>query len=287
MQLPDIDFFAVLDDIPEICFVYRQDGVLVTMNRTCEAFTGVKRDLVIGNFNILENTTFLAEELVDGYMRAFAGEAVQVHESQVDLPRGDGTAMRKWVDTTLVPLQIGEDGKPAFVLGIQRDVTERAEARGEIESARREINFQRDTIASLEAARAEIEAQKETIEALSTPVIEVWDGIVTLPLLGTVTALRAKQMSEQLLDAVTQKHARYVILDLTGIAVIDTTTGQLLLRVVAAVKLLGATGVFAGIRPEIAQTLVGLEVELEGIRVYRNMREALRACISEQGHTAR
>lgn len=287
MQLHDIELLAVLDDIPEICFVYSQDGLLVSMNRTCEAFTGAKRDLLIGKFNILENTALIAEELAAGYMRAFAGEAVQVHESQVELPRGKGKTLRKWVDTTLVPLLVGEDGKPAFILGIQRDVTERAEARGEIESARREINFQRDTIASLEAARAEIEAQKATIEALSTPVIEVWDGIVTLPLLGSVTALRAKQMSEQLLDAVTQKQARYVILDLTGIALIDTATGQLLLRVVAAVKLLGATGVFAGIRPEIAQTLVGLEVDLEGIRVYRNMREALKACISEQGHAAR
>ncbi|HEY0136132.1 MAG TPA: STAS domain-containing protein, partial [Nannocystis sp.] len=167
-----------------------------------------------------------------------------------------------------------------YMLGIQRDVTELMGARREIAVAREEIDAQRNQIDALESARREIEAQKATIQALSTPVIEVWDGIITLPLLGHFNAERASAMTSQLLDAVVRTRARYAILDLTGIAQIDTNTGDHILRIVSAVGLLGATGVLVGIQAEIAQMLVGLGVELGRVRVYQNLRQALKACMS-------
>ncbi len=88
-------------------------------------------------------------------------------------------------------------------------------------------------------------------------------------------------MTSQLLDAVVRTRAKYAILDLTGIAVIDTTTGDHILRIVSAVGLLGAVGVLVGIQAEIAQMLVGLGVDLGRVRVHQNLRQALKACMAD------
>ena len=114
-------------------------------------------------------------------------------------------------------------------------------------------------------------------------MIEVWDGIVTLPLLGYFDRERAEAMTEQLLEAVVRTRARYVILDVTGIAAIDATAADQILKIVAAVGLLGSTGVLVGIQVEIARALVSLGLDLGRVRVYQNLRQALKACVREQG----
>jgi len=274
----------MLDDIPEICYVYRSDGLLMHMNTTCEKYVGVPREYAINIFNMFENKASFDEPLWNGYLEAFKGHPQRVPVCAVRLPRerdGEAYFESRWVETNLIPLLMREDGTANYVLGIQHDVTELVQMRRDIEEAKTQIDFQRDTIASLEAAHRQIEAQQATIEALATPVIEVWDGVVTLPLLGNFNAERAARMSTQLLEDVMRVNARYVILDLTGLTSVDTTTCEQLLRVIASVKLLGAVGVLVGIQPTIAQTLVGLDTPLEGIDVYQNLREALRVCIGK------
>ncbi len=284
--LADIALLDTLEDIPEIAFIYRADGILVAMNSVCERVLKVPRDLIIGRFNLFENSEGISPVLVAGYQAAFAGSSQVVPPTEIRFADVNGLESVvgrtiRWVDTLLVPLHRGPSGAASYVLGIQRDVTELMVARGEIREARTTIDVQQDTIASLQAARREIEAQKATIQALSTPVIEVWDGIITLPLLGHFDADRASAMTSQLLDAVVRTRARYAILDLTGLAVIDTTTGDHILRIVSAVSLLGATGVLVGIQPEIAQLLVTLGVELARVRVHQNLRQALKVCMNE------
>ena len=284
--LPDISVTSVLDDIPEMAFIYRDDGLLVGMNNACERLLGVSREFAVGRFNMFDNPDAVAPALLAGYRAAFRGESRIIPATEHDLTASDNigagvkTAVR-WVETTIIPMARRPDGTAHYLLGIQRDVTELMGVRTEIAAARAKIDVQRDTIDSLEAAHRQIEAQKLTIEALSTPVIEVWEGIITLPLLGHFTAERASAMTSQLLDAVVRTRARYAILDLTGIAVIDTATGDHILRIVSAVGLLGATGVLVGIQAEIAQMLVGLGVELGRVRVHQNLRQALKACMAE------
>ncbi|MCA9692087.1 MAG: STAS domain-containing protein [Myxococcales bacterium] len=284
-QLSTLSLMSILDDILEVCFVYRDDGVLMDMNRTCEEFTRVPRSAVINNFNLFDNKEILDPTLWEGYQRAFAGTPQRVPATQIRVPRqtDEGTVQGDWVETLLVPLLVREDGTAPYVLGIQRVITELMRTREEVYEAKAEIDFQRDTIASLEAAHKEIESQRATIEALATPVIEVWEGVLTLPLLGHYNAERAGRMSAQLLDAVANTGARHVILDLTGLAAVDTATGELLLRIISTVKLLGAIGVLVGIQTDVAQTLVALGVPLERISVQRNLREALKAIMRERG----
>ncbi|HZF48483.1 MAG TPA: STAS domain-containing protein [Polyangiaceae bacterium] len=286
--LSAVSVTSFLEDVPEIAFIYRDDGLLMAMNAVCERFVGVPREAVVGRFNMFEDQQVVPSVLIQGYRAAFRGEPQVIPAGELNLARSSepsvqATKATMWVDTIIVPLQRREDGSAAYVLAIQRDVTELVRARREIEEAQQKISQQRDVIESLEAARREIEAQRATIQVLSTPVIEVWDGIVTLPLLGHFNAERVSAVTSQLLEAVVRTRARYAILDLTGIASIDATTGDHILQIVGAVGLLGTTGVLVGIQPGIAQTLVGLGVELSRVRVYQNLQQALKACMREQG----
>ena len=285
--LSSLSIVSTLDDIPEMCFIYRDDGLLMAVNATCERLVGVPRAAVVGTFNLFENTGMVTPELLARYHDAFRGEPQVVPATEIHLKNAQTLHIEvhttlSWVETLLVPLHRRDDGSATYVLGMQRDVSELMRVRLQVDAARQKIDFQRETIDSLEAARREIEAQKATIQALSTPVIEVWDGIVTLPLLGHFNAERASAITSQLLDAVVRTRARYAIIDLTGIGVVDATTGDLILRIVAAVGLLGATGILAGIQAEIARVLVGLGVDLDRVRVHQNLRQALKACMREQ-----
>jgi rsbT co-antagonist protein RsbR len=115
---------------------------------------------------------------------------------------------------------------------------------------------------------------------MSTPIIEVWDGVLTLPILGLVDSVRTAEIMDGLLQAVTRVRARFAILDMTGVDVIDTSTAGHLLGLIRAIRLLGAEGIITGIHPNIAQTMVSLDVDLSNIKVHANLREALKYCIA-------
>ena len=128
---------------------------------------------------------------------------------------------------------------------------------------------------------AQIEAQQRTIRELSTPIVEVWDRVLTLPILGMVDEERASEIMDNLLRAVTATRARFAILDLTGAREIDTATAGHLLGLVGAIRLLGAEGIVTGVHPNVAQTIVDLEVNTRGIVVHASLREALMYCIGK------
>lgn len=124
-----------------------------------------------------------------------------------------------------------------------------------------------------------IERQQSAIQALSTPIIQVWPGVLTLPMIGAIDQQRAAAVMEDLLGAVSRTQARFAIVDLTGVEAVDTRTAAYLLDLIRAVQLLGAEGIVAGIRPMVAQTIVGLGVDLGSIRTLANLQAALRHCI--------
>lgn len=107
-----------------------------------------------------------------------------------------------------------------------------------------------------------IERQREEIEELSTPVVKLWDGIVALPLIGTLDSGRTQVVMQNLLETIVQIGAEIAIIDITGVPTVDTLTAQHLLKTVSAARLMGADCIISGIRPQIAQTIVQLGVEL-------------------------
>jgi rsbT co-antagonist protein RsbR len=119
---------------------------------------------------------------------------------------------------------------------------------------------------------------RKAVEELSTPILELWDDVLALPVIGVVDSRRSAEMMERLLDEVVRSQARFVIIDLTGVEVIDTRTADHFMKLVKAVGLIGARCVLTGIRPAVAQTLVDLDVDFGSLDTLRNLRHGLRQC---------
>jgi anti-anti-sigma factor len=123
-----------------------------------------------------------------------------------------------------------------------------------------------------------IQDQRTAISQLSTPIIEVWDSVLAAPLVGTVDSERAMALMESLLQAITRKRSRFAILDLTGVDAMESSSAAHLVSVIHSVRLLGAEALVTGIRPEIAQTMVELGLDLSRIPTLRSLRDALARC---------
>ncbi len=128
----------------------------------------------------------------------------------------------------------------------------------------------------IERTNVLVEKQRETIQVLSTPVITIWDDVLTLPVIGVVDSRRTEEMMESLLNKVVETQSRCVIIDITGVDVVDTKTADHFLKTVKAVKLLGAECFITGISPEIAQTLTNIGVDLSQIKTLRNLQDGLK-----------
>jgi rsbT co-antagonist protein RsbR len=134
-------------------------------------------------------------------------------------------------------------------------------------------------------AREEIiRRQGEEMLELSTPVIQLWDGILALPIIGTLDSARTQIVMEALLQQVVATRSPIAILDITGVPTVDTLTAQHLLKTVAATRLMGAECIISGIRPQIAQTIVHLGVELTGVLTKASLADAFRIALEKLGH---
>lgn len=123
------------------------------------------------------------------------------------------------------------------------------------------------------------------VRRLSTPVIQVWDEIQVLPLIGTIDSERARQMTEQLLERIVDQQARVVIIDITGVPTVDTAVADHILKTAKAAGLVGARAILVGISPQVAQTLVRLGVSLDQIETYSDMRTGLERALQALGYT--
>jgi rsbT co-antagonist protein RsbR len=128
---------------------------------------------------------------------------------------------------------------------------------------------------------ATIEQQQAAIEELSTPIIEVWPGVLCVPILGSLDSHRATELTRSLLETIARNKTPYAIVDVTGIATIDTQAADNLVRMARSVRLLGAKCVLSGVHPNIARTIVQLGVELSGFESHRTLRDALRSYVQK------
>jgi rsbT co-antagonist protein RsbR len=126
--------------------------------------------------------------------------------------------------------------------------------------------------------------QQREISELSTPVVKLWDGILALPLIGTLDSERTQVVMENLLQTIVDQSAQIAIIDITGVPTVDTLTAQHLLKTVAAARLMGADCIISGIRPQIAQTMVHLGVELNVVSK-ASLADALAVALRRLGKT--
>jgi rsbT co-antagonist protein RsbR len=135
-----------------------------------------------------------------------------------------------------------------------------------------------DTTSEIQDHIETIRRQQFAIRELSTPILQLWDNVLALPVIGTVDTRRSAEIMELLLAKITETQSLFVILDITGVEVVDTKTADHFIKVVKAAELLGTTCLLTGMRPAVAQTLVDIGVDLSAIRTLRNLKEGLKEC---------
>lgn len=130
-----------------------------------------------------------------------------------------------------------------------------------------------------------IRKQQEEMLELSTPVVKLWEGIVALPLIGTLDSARTQVVMESLLEAVVQTNSRVAIIDITGVPTVDTVVAQHLLKTVTAARLMGADCIISGVRPQIAQTIVHLGINLLEVTTKATLSDAFSLALQKSGFT--
>jgi rsbT co-antagonist protein RsbR len=140
------------------------------------------------------------------------------------------------------------------------------------------------TIATFQKSREEvIRRQQEELLELSTPVVKLWDGVLALPMIGTLDSQRTQVVMESLLQRIVETGSEIAIIDITGVPTVDTLVAQHLLKTVTAIRLMGADCIISGVRPQIAQTIVHLGLDLEGIVTKANLADALALALRRAG----
>jgi rsbT co-antagonist protein RsbR len=193
------------------------------------------------------------ERVVDLLARASCKDYSQRLDIAPDAPEDEFLQIEVGLNVVLEDLQVAEAARQKFI--------------AEIEAKNREI-----------ADRAAM-----ALRELSTPIISVWDGVLTLPVIGMVDTVRGAEMMEQLLTRVATDQAEYVIIDITGVSVVDTRTADSFIRMSEAVRLVGAQCFLTGISPAIAQTIAQLGIDTSRIRTLRRLSDALKVVFEELG----
>jgi rsbT co-antagonist protein RsbR len=130
-----------------------------------------------------------------------------------------------------------------------------------------------------------IRRQQEELLELSTPVVKLWDGVLALPVIGTLDSARTQVVMESLLQAIVQTNSRVAIIDITGVPTVDTVVAQHLLKTVTAARLMGADCIISGVRPQIAQTIVHLGINLLDVTTKANLSSAFALALKKLGIT--
>jgi rsbT co-antagonist protein RsbR len=128
-----------------------------------------------------------------------------------------------------------------------------------------------------------IRRQQQELLELSTPVVKLWDGVLALPMIGTLDSARTQVVMESLLQRIVETEAEIAIIDITGVPTVDTLTAQHLLKTVTAARLMGADCIISGIRPQIAQTIVHLGVDLTAVTTKATLADAFRRALELTG----
>lgn len=139
------------------------------------------------------------------------------------------------------------------------------------------------TDAYLKSREETIRRQQEEMLELSTPVVKLWEGILALPLIGTLDSARTQIVMESLLEAIVQTNSRVAIIDITGVPTVDTIVAQHLLKTVTAARLMGADCIISGVRPQIAQTIVHLGINLLDVTTKATLSDAFAIALQKTG----
>jgi PAS domain S-box-containing protein len=236
------------------------DGKLRDVNKATELMTGVSRKRLIGT----DFSKYFTEpdKAREGYKQAFSQGSVTDYPLVIRHTSGRTTDV-----LYNAAVYKDETGKVQGVFAAARDITGLKRAAAEASAKQTEV----------------IQRQAQEILEISTPVMQVWEGVLVAPLIGTLDSQRTQQFMERLLQRIVATNSPMALVDVTGVPTIDTQTAQHLIDTISAVRLLGAQVILTGIRPAIAQTLVHLGVDLSGITTRSSLSGGLLVAMDSLG----
>jgi rsbT co-antagonist protein RsbR len=253
-------FKAVFDNASDAISIVRpDDGTIMYYNDTHRALYRC------GDSQLGQPVSVIVAPQDQEHMPAILDEIMSkgVWKGQLLHIRQDGTTFPA-LESCFVTRDMA--GNVNAMVGIVRDITELQQAEAERAALQQQV----------------IDAQRNTLRELSTPLIPISDDVMIMPLIGTIDSQRAQMVMEALLEGVAQHQATLVILDITGVAVVDTQVAQAFIQAAQAVRLLGAQVMLTGIQPQIAQTLVHLGVDLGGIMTRSSLQSGIAAALHKK-----
>ncbi len=245
MDLPDSDLPAaemlqlLVDNLRDYAIILLDtEGRVLTWNNAAERLKGWKAEEIIGQ---PISRFYTKEDVEGGKIQTELKVAAQDGRFEDEGWRVRKDGRRFWANVMITALR-DKDGTLRGFGKVTRDLTER---RNNEEKIKRQA--------------------QEIFEMAAVPIVQVWQGILLVPLIGTLDSQRSQQLMEKLLHRVTETSSAVAILDITGVPTIDSQTAQHLIETVSAVRLLGADVIMTGVRPTIAQTLVHLGIDLSNV----------------------
>jgi PAS domain S-box-containing protein len=267
MGVTEDDFRLLIGNVRDYAIILLDPGGRVaTWTKAAELIKGYRPEEIIGKHF---STLYPREDVEAGKPQRELKTAAEEgrFEDEGWRVRKDGS--RFWANVVVTPLR-DESGALRGFGKITRDLTERKKAEEELRRMRDELEERvkqrtAELARSNDALKAELSGRKqaeEAIRSLSTPVLPVRDRLLILPLIGVVDSNRALQLTEQLLSSIRTFRAKSVVVDITGVPIVDSRVANHLLQTVEAARLMGASVIVTGISPEIAQTLVRIGIDL-------------------------
>lgn len=273
-------FRAIIDNMPIGVLAADQQGKFVAYNPAVLEIFGIPAGTDITNapfnFEMFEadgETPVPVEQMP--IARALYGEAA----SREVVIRGMGHPEGVLLNIEALPLERADGTRLALTLS--RDITQQRALEDELRERNRQLG------ASEEEKSQLVARLRYAIDELSNPILEVWDDILAMPLIGVVDSRRTADMAQRLLSEVSRTQAQHVIIDLTGVEVVDTKTADNLIKLVRKVELIGARCVVTGIRPSVAETLVEIGVDFTGLTTLRNLKHGLQGALGSRSAARR
>ncbi len=289
-----LDFRAIFENTPGLYLVLAPDLTIVAVNDAYAQATMTVRENILGRglFDVFpDNPNELGASGVSNLRASLQRvlkygrpDAMPVQKYDVRRPASEGGDFEERYWSPLNTPVLDKAGRVHWIIHRVEDVTGlvRAERKGEEQD--RIARDNQDVINRLRAANAELArqkqelAQRETeIRRLSTPVLQLRDGLLLLPIIGTLDSERADQLTDALLQSIGANRARVVVMDVTGVAAVDSTVAGRLIGTADAARLMGATIIVTGVSAEVAQVLVALGVDLGQLITMGDLQSGLEA----------
>ncbi len=264
---------SLLNELPAMVFLKDREHRYLIANKAFTETYGLSSKDLLGKDDFAIFPPEVARICHENDERVMSAGASR-RNLEVQGARGDGTPL--WTLESHIPRR-DMNGEVIGLLSVLIDITDRKEAEASLQK----------TEAELRAALLRQEQMLSTIVAMSAPVLPIYHGILVLPLVGHIDAARSSRIEEALLSAVERYRAAYVILDLTGLPVVDAAIAEHLVRAAKALRLLGARSIFVGMSPSMARTLAHLDVGLEGVMTLGDLQAGMGHALSQTGHAIR